>query len=1201
MEWLAIIGLAATAWWQSRRIGALMHKVFELEQRLALLERSPSEVPQAAPAPQPAAELEPLLLDQPLPPEEPLILDTPLPVASNDDEPLLLDQPLPPEPAPPPLEEPIRMPPAAATPPPRVIKQRERKLEQWLSQNGLAWLGGALIGLGGIFLVSFASQQPWFTPQVQLICAVLLGAALVAGGEWVRRYGVRTPPGQPLVAAMLAGAGVVTFYATAWAAHGLYELVDLPIAVTFLALCAAILLGLSLLHGQPLAVLAILLGLLAPQITGTDLWAPLALTFYIGAVAITGFGVAALQRWSWLAAATMLGLYFWFAAAIGDGDVRRALVMASFAAMGGAALAFRKPLSTEAPARLSWTQTHTHMPAAAICISSVLMLWTWVGVADLPSGVLGGPAWVAAMFVALAAASVRAQVAAPVTLTVAIASLALGFILYVQARTGMPTLGADFYPFILFAAAAIALSAANAQPPRESRALVAGSGAAGAAVLFALAASTRENWAHFSAWTPLFVGGAGLFAAAWFAAKETETPRTDQATGLWLAGATALVLLGVESAFPASGRIIGHAGVALALTGLLAWRGWGMARYAALFAAACAMAHAFAPSLIGAAMLGELPIVSALLILTFAALLLFGASFVASRVEPRALASESLGAAGVIIVLVGVFLGLRWLAAGGERAALDAFTEISLRILALMAAGHVLLAREGRVTGLIGAWRGHALLGAGLLYMLVSPAVAANPWWGAAPAAVSGPPLLNTLAIAFLAPALLLLFASRRLYERARLAARIYAGAGSAFALIWAVLETRRLFHGADMATGPLGLFEAACYALILLAAALIVAGTAKQRALIYIDGPFTKDLVTVSRAFAWSSIIAALFILLILRHPWWGAQNPETTNALSTLLAVAAQPFAIALALFLGRALSRTRAVEPARFAAAAIAVLLAWSFGHNAIRWYYHRGLMDNGEPLIQLEGIAHALWPLALILAASAITARAPGRDTVRAYLYDLQAIFASAIWPALAYAALGLWLLFNPWWGAEPSDVTPIGAAVLALLAFVSAAWMSHAAHGVPHVRWPIWFDRATTTAIVGHLFFAATLLIRRLYHSDDMATGAAGGVEMWVYSAVWALFGAGVFWLGMRWGDPLLRWIGLGLLLLTTLKVFLFDMGRLGGFIRVASFVGLGLVLLGIAWAARRFAAAPPPGPGDLLPIKPSARRGKRYGRRQRSS
>ncbi|MBC7770713.1 MAG: DUF2339 domain-containing protein, partial [Phycisphaerales bacterium] len=664
-----------------------------------------------------------------------------------------------------PLDEPMRMPPAAATPPPRVAQPRERKLEQWVAQNGLAWLGGALVALGGIFLVSFASQQAWFTPQVQLVCAMLLGAALIGASEWARRIATKQPPGHPLVAAMLAGAGVVTFYATAWAAHGIYELVDLPVAVGLLTLCAALLLGLSFLHGQALAVLAVTLALLAPQLTGIDLWPRLALTFYIGGVAIAGFGVAALQRWGWAGAATMLGLYFWFAVAIGAGDVRRALAVASFAAMGGVALAFRKPVSTEPPGALSWTRAHAHMPATAICISSVLLLWTWIGVADLPSGVVGGPAWVATMFVLLAAAAVRARVAAPLTLTVAVASLVVGFLVYVQARFGVPALGADFYPFILFGAAVIALSAVAARPGREQRVLIAGSGAFGAALLIALAASTRENWHHFSAWIPLFMGSVLLFVAAWFAAEETHQPSKDKAAGLWLAAAAALLLLGVESAFPAAARPLAHAGAAALFAAVLAWRGWSMMRFAALFAAVCALGHALSPALIGATLVGANPIGDALLILAAASAFLFGASYLASRAEPRSLGAESLGFAGVIMLLIGVFLALRALAAGADGAPLSTFAEISLRILALIAAGHVLMARPGRETGLIGAWRGHALMGAGLLYALVAPAISFNPWWGFAPAAVTGPLLFNTLALAFLAPAALALAAARRLYD----------------------------------------------------------------------------------------------------------------------------------------------------------------------------------------------------------------------------------------------------------------------------------------------------------------------------------------------------------------------------------------------------------------------------------------------------
>ena len=40
--------------------------------------------------------------------------------------------------------------------------------------------------------------------------------------------------------------------------------------------------------------------------------------------------------------------------------------------------------------------------------------------------------------------------------------------------------------------------------------------------------------------------------------------------------------------------------------------------------------------------------------------------------------------------------------------------------------------------------------------------------------------------------------------------------------------------------------------------------------------------------------------------------------------------------------------------------------------------------------------------------------------------------------------------------------------------------------------------------------------------------------------------------------------------LTILKVFLYDMAALAGVLRVLSFLGLGLSLLGLAWVYQRF-------------------------------
>ena len=1207
MEWLLIVGLGVWVFLQSQSIATLKRRLATLERRMGELAPMSAPAPQPAPAPLPELLLtnrlppepelepepapapqnvEPLLLDRPLPPDdrEPLLLDTPLPAASNDED----DAPKPL----PPIPEPARTP-----PPPRVKAQPDRRFEQWLAENGLAWLAGGAFALGAIFLVSFAAQQAWFTPQVQLICAVALGVALIGASEWARRVSIAEPPGHPLVAAMLAGAGVVALYATAWAAHGLYGYADATTALLLLALCAAIFIGLSFLHGQAIGVLAVIAALLAPAIAQPAPWPTWALTSFISAMAITGFGVAYLRRWPWVAAMTVLGLYFWFAAAIADDHTQRALTMLSIASFGMALIAFRKPLTPAPESRFSWDHARAYGPSVAIAISSILLLWVWLAAVPLASGRVAGPALIAAFHIALASGAVRARIANFWVLAVAIGAAVFGFATYLQARFHFGPLGADFYPTILATSFAIALCALTARPHRDGRAIIAGFGAFGAALLTVLAATSRENWHALAAWAPLFTGAALLFAAAWRTEQDAQNARADTATDLYAAAGVVLVLLGIESAVPAAARSAAHAGAALMLAVGCSWRGWRILRPVTLTAAAIAVAHTLSPSLAGAALSGDIPIWGALVIIGAASALLFAAAYFLAEDDENSPWSEALTSAAVVAIIVAAFLLLRWIAAGGAGAGLDQLSETALRAVALMAAGHVLLPRAGQTLGVISRWRGHAFMGAGYLYALLMAGLLLNPWWGSA-APVIGPPLLDTITLAFAAPAALAFTASYRLYERDRLMARIYAGAGTLMAFLWATLQIRRAFHGAEMSFGAIGLLEGACYGLLFLATALAVAAVARWRASKNSEGPLALDLSRSMRIAAWIGVVVGGMILLLTNHPIWGLHDVRATNALETGLATLTQALAMVIALFLGRMLSISRELIPARFAAASVAALFAWSFGHAAIRWIAQRGDMDNALPMVGLEGLAHTLWPLALAIGAAEITARAPGRDSVRAYLNDLQAIWATAIWPALLYAAFGLWLYFNPWWGAEaPAIAGPLALAVV-LAAFAAAAAMSLAAMRVPHARWAEQLERAAIIAAIGHVLVAATMLVRWIFHGDTMTWASAVDTEMWSYSATWAILGAAIFGLGMQRSDALLRWSGLAVLLATTVFVFYLTLTRLTGIAQFGSMLGLAVVLMGVAWLARTY--RPKSDPGDLLTIKPSARRERRRGRRQRS-
>ena len=62
----------------------------------------------------------------------------------------------------------------------------------------------------------------------------------------------------------------------------------------------------------------------------------------------------------------------------------------------------------------------------------------------------------------------------------------------------------------------------------------------------------------------------------------------------------------------------------------------------------------------------------------------------------------------------------------------------------------------------------------------------------------------------------------------------------------------------------------------------------------------------------------------------------------------------------------------------------------------------------------------------------------------------------------------------------------------------------------------------------------------------------------------------LFVAGLKLARQYIRYAGLGVMVLVVLKVFLWDMSSLEGLYRIASFIGLGLCLVGIGWLYQRF-------------------------------
>jgi len=103
------------------------------------------------------------------------------------------------------------------------------------------------------------------------------------------------------------------------------------------------------------------------------------------------------------------------------------------------------------------------------------------------------------------------------------------------------------------------------------------------------------------------------------------------------------------------------------------------------------------------------------------------------------------------------------------------------------------------------------------------------------------------------------------------------------------------------------------------------------------------------------------------------------------------------------------------------------------------------------------------------------------------------------------------------------------------------------------------------------FVCVSLWVRQLAHGGhiSMFGRAVLDGELYGYSAAWTLYGVALLGLGVKFGSQALRYASAVVVLLTVLKVGLVDASDLTGLYRVASFLGLGVALIGIGYLYQR--------------------------------
>lgn len=167
--------------------------------------------------------------------------------------------------------------------------------------------------------------------------------------------------------------------------------------------------------------------------------------------------------------------------------------------------------------------------------------------------------------------------------------------------------------------------------------------------------------------------------------------------------------------------------------------------------------------------------------------------------------------------------------------------------------------------------------------------------------------------------------------------------------------------------------------------------------------------------------------------------------------------------------------------------------------------------------------------------------------------------------LAMAAVLTWL--NPLFSRYEAVHGPMVIDTLMLIYLLPAALFGFVAWRFEHLH--RWFRILLAVMAAGLAALYIGSEIRRFWQGDVLALHGVKDGELYSYTVAMLLISVSLLFFGFSRRSTLIRKLAIIGVGLTIAKVFLIDMSGLTGLIRVASFLGLGLSLAGLAWVNQR--------------------------------
>lgn len=274
---------------------------------------------------------------------------------------------------------------AASQDRPLVLRlDRMTDLMVWLRDNWVYAVSAVSLALAGVFFVQYGVEKGLLPPSLRVLAAIALGMALIGGGEWVRRrHGDGEGASSAYIPSTLSSAGIVSMFAGILAARQLYGLIGLEVAFVGLAAVALAAIVLGWFHGAFLTAVGLVGATVTPFIVGGSGPAPAWFYGYFAGLAAVGLAVDAIRRWAWI---SVLALVLGFGAALlvlqggggGAGFVAMMLVLVLLAiAVPTLQLspAHDGPMVLEAMVqRQGWPTFPTRLAAGAMLAGAVLLV-----------------------------------------------------------------------------------------------------------------------------------------------------------------------------------------------------------------------------------------------------------------------------------------------------------------------------------------------------------------------------------------------------------------------------------------------------------------------------------------------------------------------------------------------------------------------------------------------------------------------------------------------------------------------------------------------------------------------------------------------------------------------------------------------------------------------------------------------------------